>query len=161
MDGLVERTHTFDVALVLDTSKSMDTNTCHYFRDVIDDPEGYTTYGANNVYPVCTSIVGDDFEMYGSTDELMVEWYKTGDTSLHTSGGHDGGHWVEVSEGEFANTFDVSGQQDVAVYFWMKNMDMDDSSGVSGMVSQILLPHGCHCLRFKETIYLINGRNTG
>jgi hypothetical protein len=125
MEGLAERTQIFDIALVLDTSKSMDTNTCHYFRDVAGDPEGYTTYGANNVYPVCSSIVGDDFESYGSTDELMVEWYKTGDTSLHTSGGHNDGHWVEVSEGELANTFDVSGHQDVAVYFWMKNLDMN------------------------------------
>jgi hypothetical protein len=125
LDGLVERTNKFDIALVIDTSKSMDTNTCHYFRDVSGDPEGFTTYGANNIYPVCTSIVGDDFETYANTTELMIEWYKTGTTNLKTSGGHDGGNWVEVSEGEFANTFDVSGHQDVAVYFWMKNIDMD------------------------------------
>jgi hypothetical protein len=125
LDGLAERTHTFDIALVLDNSKSMDSDTCGYFRDVSDDPDGYTTYAANNVYPVCSPIVGDDFEAYGNTDELMVEWYKTGLTSLHASNGHDGGHWVEVSEGELANTFDVSGNQDVTVYFWMKNVSMD------------------------------------
>jgi hypothetical protein len=127
VNGLVERTHKFDIALVLDNSGSMDYDTCGYHRDVSGDPEGFTTYAANNVYPLCKPIVGDDFESYGSTDELIVEWYKTGATSLHTSGGHDGGHWVEVSEGELANTFDVSGQQDVAVYFWMKNLDMDQN----------------------------------
>ena len=127
IDGLVERTRIFDIALVLDNSWSMKHDTCGYDRDVSGDPEGYTTYAANNVYPVCTPIVGDDFESYANTTELMVEWYKTGDTSLHTSGGHDGGNWVEVSEGELANTFDVSGQQDVSVYFWMKNIDMDQS----------------------------------
>jgi len=125
LDGLVERTNKFDIALVLDNSGSMDYDTCGYHRDVSGDPEGFTTYAANNVYPVCAPIVGDDFESYGDTTELMVEWYKTGTTNLKTSGGHDGGHWVEVSEGEFANTFDVSGHQDVAVYFWMKNIDMD------------------------------------
>jgi hypothetical protein len=127
VDGLVERTRIFDIALVLDNSGSMDYDTCGYHRDVSGDPEGFTTYAANNLYPVCKPIVGDDFESYGSTAEMDVEWYKTGDTSLHTSGGRDGGHWVEVSEGELANTFDVRGNQDVALYFWMKNIDMDQS----------------------------------
>lgn len=127
VDSLVERTHKFDIALVLDNSGSMDYDTCGYHRDVSGDPEGYTTYASNNVYPTCTPIVGDDFESYADTDELMVDWNKNGDTNLHTSGGHDGGHWVEVKNGKLVNTFDVSGHQDVTLYFWIKKLEFNQS----------------------------------
>jgi len=125
IDGMAERTHNFDIAIVLDNSGSMDYDTCGYHRDVTADPEGYSTYAANNLYPVCTSIVGDDFDGYAGTAQLIVEWYKTGDTQLRTVGGLDNSHFVWVSEGEFANTFSVLGESDVAVTFHMKNFGLD------------------------------------
>ena len=125
IDGMAERTHNFDIALVLDNSGSMDYDTCGYHRDVTGDTEGYTSYAANNLYPVCTPIVGDDFNGYAGTAQLNIEWYKTGDTELRTTGGVDGSHFVWVSEGEFANTFSVLGESDVAVFFQMRNFGLD------------------------------------
>jgi hypothetical protein len=107
---------------------------------VIDDPEGYTTYAANNLYPVCTDIVGDDFESYDSTGMLLADdtWEIEGNTNLRTNGGHTG-HFVEMrassSKQAFLlkrNTaFDVrnpspppSNETDIAVFFWAKNLSM-------------------------------------
>lgn len=125
LDGLAERTNKFDIALVLDSSGSMDYDTCGYIRDVSGDPEGYTTYGANNLYPTCTFIVGDDFESYETTDDLDDEWYINGGTFLAGSGGHDGGQGVVVKDGLMINTFDVSGNEDVALYFWIKPLSFN------------------------------------
>jgi hypothetical protein len=119
----------------------MDYDTCGYHRDVSGDPEGFTTYAANNVYPVCTPIVGasDDFETYGSTGELEVVWDTEGNTDLLTSGGHDTGHFVEMmannSNQAFLlkrdTAFDVRNPpppatlNDIALFFWVKNISME------------------------------------
>jgi hypothetical protein len=124
IEGLAERTHNFDIALVLDNSGSMDYDTCGYHRDVVGDPEGYTSYAANNLYPLCTSIVGDDFESYAGNDQFIIEWYKTGPSELRTSGGVDNSNYVWVSGGEIANTYSVQDSTDVAVFFHMKSFSL-------------------------------------
>jgi hypothetical protein len=121
IEGLAERTHLFDIALVLDNSGSMDYDTCGYHRDVSGDPEGYTTYAANNFYPVCNSIVGDDFDGYADEGQLNLEWYTTGDSDLQDDGGVDNSQYVFVSEGELANTYSILGESDIAVFFHMRN----------------------------------------
>lgn len=140
VDGLAERTRKFDISLVLDNSGSMVYDTCGYYRPVSGDPEGYTTYAAHNLYPVCTPIVGvgDDFESYIDTKALEDEWETGGNTDLLTNGGHTG-HFVEMrassSNQAFllkTNTaFDVrnaepppSNETDIALFFWVKNISM-------------------------------------
>jgi hypothetical protein len=125
IDGLAERTHLFDIALVLDNSGSMDYDTCGYHRDVSSDPEGYTTYAANNFYPICTPIIGDDFDGYADEDQLNIEWYTTGDSDLQEDGGVENSQYVFVSEGELANTYSVLGESNIAVFFHMKNESLD------------------------------------
>jgi len=145
VDGLAERTRKFDISLVLDNSGSMVYDTCGYYRPVSGDPEGYTTYAANNLYPVCADIVGenkivrDDFEAYDSTGMLEVEWDTGGNTDLLTNGGHDGHHFVELRAGgsnqafllKRNTAFDVrnpspppSDETDIALFFWVKNISM-------------------------------------
>ncbi len=124
IEGLAERTHLFDIALVLDNSGSMDYDTCGYHYDVSGDPEGYTTYAANNLYPICTSIIGDDFEGYTGTDQFILEWDTSGNTELRTVGGLNNSQFVWVNAGEIANTFSVLDWNEVAVYFWMRNFGL-------------------------------------
>jgi hypothetical protein len=148
VDGLSERTRRFDISLVLDNSGSMVYDTCGYHRDNDDldgdllpdpDKEGYTGYAANNLYPVCTDIVGakDDFSSYDSNKMLEEVWVTGGDTDLLTSEGHTG-HFVEMRAGSSnqafllkRNTaFDVRNwilpgtKNDIALFFWVKNISM-------------------------------------
>lgn len=143
INGLAERTRRFDISLVLDNSGSMVYDTCGYHRTLAaTDDEGYRVYAANNLYPVCTNIrddddnpVGDDFESYLDTGDLKNAWNTSGSILLYPSGGHDNSNWVEVkanysSQGSLVMRnirFDVSGEENIALFFDAKDISMEGS----------------------------------
>jgi hypothetical protein len=147
LDGLAERTRRFDISLVLDNSGSMVYDTCGYHRDLLDengapytDVEGYSVYAANNLYPVCNDIIGDDFESYLDTNELENAWNTSGSILLFPSGGHDNSNWVEMRASSSDTSgqaslvmrnirFDITGKVDIALFFDAKDISMesDDS----------------------------------
>lgn len=133
LDGMAERTRRFDISLVVDNSLSMAYDTCGYDRDLGGpDSEGYSVYAANNLYPLCTPILGDDFEGYGNTAGLDAVWFLDGDTTLHSSSGHDNGHHVQMKadgsgQGRMVNTFSVLGERDIALYFWAKDFSLESN----------------------------------
>jgi hypothetical protein len=134
IDGLAERTRRFDISLVLDNSGSMVYDTCGIHRVLPGvDAEGYRYYAANNLYPVCTDIIGDDFESYLDTGELKDDWNTSGSIMLVPSGGHDNSNWVEMrvnSSGQASLVmrnirFDVTGEVDIALFFDAKDISME------------------------------------
>ena len=132
IEGLAERTRRFDVALVLDNSWSMKHDTCGYNRTLsTPDEEGYSVYAANNLYPVCTEIVGDDFESYIDTTDLEnAMWYTDVDILLHTNSSHDNSSWVQMradssNQGRLVMTFSVLGQEEIALFFWAKDESLE------------------------------------
>ncbi len=139
IDGLAERSRRFDISLVLDNSGSMVYDTCGYHRTLAGvDDEGYSVYAANNLYPVCTDIIGDDFESYLDTNELKNAWNTSGNILLLPSGGHDNSNWVEMRARSSSTSdqaslvmrnihFDVSGEVDIALFFDAKDISMESN----------------------------------
>lgn len=121
--GTAKRSALYDVALVLDKSGSMTQDTCGWHRPA-------DQYACENRYAPCTIFYDDDFEAYADNLEMEADgWVRNSFANLVTTGGHSGSNEVEIAgTGELSKNVDTTGNQDVSVFFWARDINLGNSS---------------------------------